>query len=133
MPPVERRGESQETGAVTTETVLVTPALLLLLMLIVHFALWFHAYHLATAAAQEGARAARLEGGTEAAGREKATQLLDALGRKVIVERQVVSSRPPDADTARVEVTGYATPVVPGLRLAVRGVSEGPVERFRAP
>ena len=133
MPALGRKGAGEESGAITTETVLVTPALLLLLMLIVHFAVWFHASHVAAAAAQEGARAARVEGGTEAAGRDKATAFLDALGREVIFDRQVVSRRGPASETARVEVSGYAAPVVPGMRLPVRAVSEGPVERFRAP
>ena len=122
-----------ETGAAATETVLITPALLLLLMLIVQFALWFHASHVASAAAQEGARAARLEGGTEAAGVAKANALLDSLGQKIITERRVRPRGSAAADTAGVEVTGYSVPVVPGLRLPVRAVSEGPVERFRAP
>ena len=126
--PRWRRGES---GAATAEMVLVTPAMLLLLMLIVQVGLWFHASHVATAAAQEGARAARLENGTEAAGQQEAEAFLDALGREIIVDRGVTASR--SADTARVEVKGYAVSVVPGLRLPIDASSEGPVERFRAP
>lgn len=126
-----RRGES---GAAITELVIITPALLLMVMVVFHFAVWFHASHVATAAAQEGARAARLEGGTDAAGLAKANDFLDAVGAKIIVNRNV---KPPTRDlqagTVRVEVTGDAYPVIPGLLLPVRAVSQGPIEQFRAP
>ena len=49
-------------------------------LLVVQFALWQHAVHVAGAAAQEGARAARLEGGTAAAGQAEAEQFLARLG-----------------------------------------------------
>lgn len=119
-----------DAGAATAEMVLVTPAMLLLIMIVVQVGLWFHANHVATAAAQEGARAARSIDATADAGQAKADAFLDALGREIIVERSVVSTR--DADQARVEVRGYAVSVVPGVRLPVAAASEGPVERFRA-
>ena len=126
-----RRRRDDERGAATAELVLATPALLFLLLLIVHVGLWFHASHVASSAAQEGARAARNEGGTVASGEAAANDLLDSLGARVLVERDVDVTV--TADTARVEVRGYGVPVVPGLRLPVRAVSEGPVERFREP
>jgi len=134
MPSGSRRDRSAESGAAITELVLITPALLFMVMVIFHFAVWFHASHVATAAAQEGARAARLEGGTNDAGRARANDFLDAVGAKIIIERDV---KPPirdlEAGTVRVEVTGKAYPVIPLLLLPVRAVSEGPIEQFRAP
>lgn len=124
---VRRRGD--ESGAATTELVVVFPALLLLVLLTVHVGLWFHAGHVASAAAQEGARAARLEGATGADGDAAAHALLDQLGRKVLTERGVKTTT--TGDTVRVEVTGWAVEVVPRLRLRVSEVSEAPVERFR--
>src|SRR5438874_7444662 len=41
-------------GSVTTETVLLTPVLLFLVMIVIQFGLWYHAEHVAKAAAQEG-------------------------------------------------------------------------------
>ena len=118
-----------EQGAATTEVVLVTPVLLVLIMLVVQFGLWYHGSHVATAAAQEGARAARVDGGSRAAGEARARAFLASLGREVVGHPQVSAER--GADRARVEVRGTAVAVVPGLRLPIRAVSDGPVERFR--
>jgi Flp pilus assembly protein TadG len=127
---VVRRGLLRgERGAATTEAVLVTPVLLVLIMLVVQFGLWYHGSHVAVAAAQEGARAARLEGGSTEAGTARARSFLDSLGREVVGRPQVNAERNPSR--ARVEVRGTAVAVVPGLHLPIRAVSEGPVERFR--
>jgi Flp pilus assembly protein TadG len=120
-----------ERGSATTQLVLVTPALLTLLMLIVQVGLWFHASHVAHAAAQEGARAARAETGSQAAGQARAVDFLDSLGRRLILDRHVTATR--TTETARVEISGHVAPVLPGMRLPVRAVAEGSVERFRAP
>ncbi len=126
-----RRRRADEDGSATTQLVIATPALLTMLMLIVQIGLWFHASHLVHAAAQEGARAARVETGTAGAGEARARDLLASLGDELVLDATVVASR--SGDSARVEVTGTTTSVVPGLRLPVRAVSQGPVESFRAP
>ena len=120
----------REEGAATAEVVLVTPVLLLLVMLVFQFALWYHGSHVATAAAQEGARAARVEGGTGNEGAARAQRFLDSLGREVVGEPQVVAARDGSRGVARVEIRGKAVPVVPGLRLPIRAVSEAEIERF---
>ena len=117
-------------GSATLQTVLVMPLLLLLITAIVQFALWYHAAHVAIAAAQDGARAARVEGGTAQAGQARARQLLDQLGTGVLTDPTITVTR--DADTARVEVRGWAPELVPGLRLPVTATSAGKVERFRS-
>jgi Flp pilus assembly protein TadG len=118
-----------QAGAATAELVVATPLLLLLVLLVVQFALWQHGANAATAAAQEGARAARLDGGSAAAGRAKAADFLHALAPTLVRGARVTARR--DQATARVEVTGTAEAVVPGLRLPIRAVAEAPVERFR--
>jgi hypothetical protein len=110
--------------------VLITPVLLFLVMLVIQFGLWFHAVHVAQAAAQEGVRAARVEGGSEAIGLERAESFLLRAGPTIIREREVESTR--TADEARVIVSGFAVEVVPGLRLPVKADATSPVERFRA-
>ena len=118
-----------EAGAATAELAVATPVLLLLLTSIVQFALWQHAVHVAEAAAQEGTRAARAEGGTAAAGEARARAFLAELAPTLILEPQVTATR--DAATARVAVTGATDAIVLGIDLPVRAVSEAPVERFR--
>ena len=119
-----------EHGSSSLQTVLVMPLLLLLVTLIVQFALWYHAAHVAIAAAQDGAREARVEGGTAADGQARAQQLLDQLGAGVLTSPTITATR--DAQVVRIEVRGYAPQLVPGLRLPVDAISAGPVERFRA-
>ena len=118
-----------ERGAATTELVVATPLLLLLVLLVVQFAMWEHAIHIADAAAQEGARAARLEGGTAADGAARARDFLAQLSPTILVHPQVTARR--TTDTAQVEITGQAMAVVPGMRLPVRAKSQGVVEVFR--
>ncbi len=125
-----RKGGSDQSGAASAELVLATPVLLVCILVIVQFALWFHASHVATAAAQEGARAARLEAGTAEAGERRAHRFLEALGREVVERPEISASR--GAEAANVEVRGHAASILPGFRLPVRGTSRGPVERFRA-
>ncbi len=123
--------EFAERGAASTQLVLVMPLLLLMVMLILQFGLWYHGSHVAIAAAQEGARAARLEGSTAAEGEARARTFLAALGRDVVGEPVVVATR--DAEVARVEVSGLSVAVVPGFRLPISAASEGAVERYRSP
>jgi Flp pilus assembly protein TadG len=118
-----------EAGSATTELVIIFPAALLCLLLIFQFGLWYHARHVALAAAEEGARAARVDTGSADAGAARAERFLRQLGPTIVVNPTVSASR--TQQTARVEVSGAALNVVPGLHLPIRQASEGPVERFR--
>jgi Flp pilus assembly protein TadG len=129
LPRRTRRQRSPEGGSATLELVLATPLLLLLLLAIVQFALWQHAVHVADAAAQEGARAARLQGGTARAGAARTRQFLAQLSPTILTHPQIVARR--DATTASVEVTGQALMLIPGLHLPVQLASQGQVEAFR--
>lgn len=118
-------------GSVSTELVIATPVLLLLVMLVVQFALWEHAQHIAEAAAQRGAETARVERGSDAAGRAMAQTAVAQLGGSLLVDPVVSVSR--SGDVVTVDVTGSAAAVVPFLSLPVRAVAVGPVERFVPP
>ena len=120
----------EEHGEATTELVVVTPVLLLLIGFILQFALWYHASHVAAAAAQEGVRAARAFGGSAEAGQARAEHFLAETGPTVVQGPEVTATR--DLRTARVEVRGHAPAVVPGLRLEVTAGAESPTERFAA-
>lgn len=119
-----------ERGSATTQLVIVTPVLLFALMLVVQFALWQHASHVVTAAAQHGAEAAQAERGSTATGHAQASAFVSQAGSGVVVEPRVSVTR--TGDTTRVEVSGHAVTLVPGFGLPVRGVAEGPNERFRS-
>lgn len=125
-------GDHDERGAMSLAQVVITaPALLFLLMLIVQFGLMFHARNIAEQAAQEGAAVARRFDGTQTQGREKALQLLTAVGEGTLKDRDVTASR--TADTASVTVTGTVVSVVPGFSLSVSESASGPVEKYVPP
>ena len=117
-----------ERGEATTEMVLVTPVLLLLITFVIQFALWYHASHVVSAAAQEGVRAARAYGGSIDAGRERAERFLAEIGPKIVVGPEVIVTR--DAERARVEIHGHAPSLVPGLHLSVAATADSPTERL---
>jgi Flp pilus assembly protein TadG len=121
-------------GAATTELAVTAPALLLLMMAIVQFGLWYHAAHLANAAAQEGARAYRVQTGSEAEGVETARNFLSGVGNGPFQQTPRVSPVSRDGgDTVGITVSGQIISVLPfdfgGF--TVEATSVGPRERFR--
>ena len=122
-----RRGRD-ERGSALVEAVLVFPALLLAVMLIIQFALYFHAQSVAEAAAQDAVTHARHTQGTEAEARAAGYAALDQLGPRLLTRREVTVDRGPE--TARATVTATVASLVPGLHLRIEETAAGPVERF---
>ena len=118
-----------ERGDATVEAVLAVPVLLLLVLLVIQFGLYYHAAHTAEAAAQEGARAARVEGASAADGEDRARTFMADAAPPLVDDVTITATR--DTDTARVEVRGVVHAIVPGLNLTVHADAESPVERFR--
>ncbi|MDG4864415.1 TadE/TadG family type IV pilus assembly protein, partial [Streptomyces sp. T-3] len=115
----------------TTQLVLIVPVLLLILLLIVQFAMAWHAQHIAQAAAARALAAARVQEGGAGAGQTQAQRTVAALGGRVLVAPQVQVRR--TATTASVRVEATVIEVVPGLHLRVTGSAQGPVERVVLP
>jgi Flp pilus assembly protein TadG len=119
--------------------VIVLPALLLLIFLGIQFALWFHASHVALAAAQEGARAARVANAVdsvsaraaERVGEQTADQFLSGVAPTLLTNTRVVAKVDGAFDRVRVDVKGDGVTIVPGMTVKISEHSEGPVERFR--
>ncbi len=120
----ERAGE--EAGSSTLELVLVLYTALLMIMLVLQFALVFHAREVAQAAAQDGLEAAQAADGTDSDGRRRAQALLAEAGG-VRDPRVEVTRR---TDSARVVVVGQAPSIVPLVSTGVSGQAHGPIERF---
>ncbi len=104
------------------------PAMLLLVLVSVQVGLWFHARSIVTAAAQQGARSARVTGGTDTDGRNGADQMLNDLGTRVVTDPTVTVTR--TATSVTVTVTGHSPAVVPGLTLDVNATVTSPLEQF---
>ncbi len=122
----------------TAELVVVFPFVMFILLLIFQFALWYHATHVAQAAAQEGARVARLATSPNAPGAEQAQadaggdaarQFIAGMG--AFDNKTVTDSWDPGTDVVRVTVSGTAPSLVPGLTLPISEHSEGRREKFR--
>ncbi|MEU8393687.1 TadE family protein [Nonomuraea sp. NPDC048892] len=118
----------RERGSATLETALVYPAVLLLVLLTMNTALWFHARNLAMAAAQEGLRAGRSHGSSPSAGQTTAEHFIRQAGGSFLTRPEVTVTR--DADTLEVSVSGQAISLVPLLPLAVTQVARAPVEKW---
>jgi Flp pilus assembly protein TadG len=125
-----KRARRDERGDAAVEAVLITPVLLFLIMIVIQFGLWYHASHVAEAAAQEGTSAARVEGATAQDGRDRAQQFMAGAAPALVSGVTVTATR--DGNVTRVEVDGTVGSLVPGLRFHVHGEAQSPVERFRA-
>jgi len=126
----KRRRAGGDRGAGSAEIVIAVPLLMLLILLIIQFAIWWNAESIAHATAEEALAAARVQGGTAAAGQQRAQQVISQIGSGVLTGPRVsVTMTPADAT---VIVTGTAERVLPfpGLSFAVSVTVTGPVERF---
>lgn len=119
-----------ERGAGSAEIVVAVPALMLLILVIVQFAIWAHATHVAQATAEEALAAARVQGGTAAAGQQRAHQVLSQIGSPVLLAPRVTVTRTAGTETVQITATAEEVIPVPGLKLPVRITVTGPVERL---
>jgi Flp pilus assembly protein TadG len=123
-----------DSGSSSVELVLVAPALMFAIFLLIQAALYMHARHVALAGAQQGARLARTssaESNSLEQVRAATGSYLQQLGGGVLTHSYVAVSTA--NGIARVDVTGRAVSIVPGITLTVRAHSAGPTETFRRP
>jgi Flp pilus assembly protein TadG len=125
------RVSERERGSSAIELVLVTPVLVALVFSVVQAALLWNAQHVTVAAAQQGARLARIaaqSGQTDAQIRAATVDYLHSLGASVTDTPTVAVQR--TGAWVTVTVTARAVSLVPGASLTVHGSSRGPVETF---
>jgi Flp pilus assembly protein TadG len=127
-PRLSRALVRDERGAVSAELVIATPLLLLLIMVVIQFALWQHAEHIASAVAQQGLAVGRLQGESAAAGQQQAQSVLGQLGSSVLVDSTITATR--TNATTTVTVTGHAESIVGLFSLPVKAVATGPTETY---
>ncbi|MGW2055895.1 TadE/TadG family type IV pilus assembly protein [Streptomyces sp. NPDC001840] len=120
-------------GAVAAQLVLVVPALLLIALLVVQFALAWHARHIAQYTAQRALAAARVEAGAAADGRTQARHSLDALGSRILTAPSISVKRTNAETTVRVDGTVMRVIPVPGMVLRASGTASGSTERITMP
>ncbi|MCI0687127.1 MAG: pilus assembly protein [Sporichthyaceae bacterium] len=125
----------RDRGDIALELVLLTPIIAFMIFMVIQFALWYHARHVVTVAAQEGARVARAantsSSAAEAAARARAYAFIDTIGGPIVENPNVQVIR--GVNSVVVTVSGNAVHVLPGLTLKVTGKSAGPIEQFVPP
>ena len=129
MPAQRPRRTRDERGSVAIQMVFVLPALFAVMFLGVQASLYYHARSVALAAAEEGAREAAGQTGSQDSGVAVArTFLQDAGGADVMTNTNVTGTR--SAVTATVTVTGTTLSVIPGWKGTVSQRASMPVERI---
>jgi len=120
-----RRSAHGDRGEATTQLVLLTPVVLLLLLVIVQLALWIHAAHIATAAANEAVGTAARVDGSAGAGASAAATVVRESGARLIGIPAVARSATWSSSEVRVGVPR----VLPGFPREVARRAAAPVER----
>ena len=124
-----QRRTRDERGSVAIQMVFVLPALFAVMFLGVQASLYYHARSVALAAAEEGAREAAGQTGSQDSGVAVAkTFLQDAGGADVMTDTNVTGTR--STITATVTVTGTTLSVIPGWKGTVSQRASMPVERI---
>jgi len=107
--------------------VLVAPALLLAVTAVFQAALYFHGVHVARLAAAQALTATQGHTGSPTAGRARAGDVLDQLGRPLSGVAIDVTRTPMQA---RVVITGRVAMLLPGFAVRVHASAVGPVSVF---
>lgn len=121
-----------ERGSVSIELIILLPALFAVMILGMQAALFYHARTVAIAAAQEGAKAAGGENGTQSDGVSAASSfVVEAGGDDVLTGASATVDR--TATTVTVTVRGHSLSVIPGWNPVIVQSASLPVERLTAP
>jgi Flp pilus assembly protein TadG len=121
-----RLAAERERGSVTVELVIATPALLLLLMVIVQFGLIWSAQQAAQTAASEAVNTARAQGASQAYGQAQGEATLAQLASSELPDGQVSVSL--SGGVATVTVTGHPESLIPGWHPVITAHASAPIE-----
>ena len=124
--------EGERGGATGVEMALIWVVLMMLILAVVQVALLFYAGQLALTAAQDGLRSGRgyLAESTTDAARRDAEVFLARAGGTVLTDVVVTASLDDGGGILRVQVTGSALSLVPGVPLGITREAVGGVERL---
>ncbi len=123
-----QRGRCRGDHGDVVPLVVVTPIMVFMVMLAIQMGLYFHARSVMSAAAQDAARAAQHEDGTEADGYAAANQILAGSESLLIGETTTVDQGPTEVT---VNITAEVTSLVPFFTADLSVEASGPRESFR--
>lgn len=127
-----RRRQRGDRGSISIELVILLPALFAVMFLGMQAALYYHAKTVAIAAAQQGARAAGAEQGSESDGVGAANDFIaEAGGGDVLSGTSASANR--TTTTATVTISGFSLSVIPGWNVRITQSATVPVEQISDP
>lgn len=128
----QRRRWRDDRGDTSIQMAIIFPFVLLATVAVIQASMWFYARQIALTAAREGLTAARAYESNPGDG---AAQARDVLGRTAGDSlRGYTVAASSDGQRVRVEVSGTALSMIPGLPgLQVTQSASGPVERWTVP
>lgn len=129
---IQRRhaAASGDAGQTLPATILA-PVIMLLIAGCLQATVWYAARVTAHASAQEGVSAARVHGGTVAAGEAAATRFARTAGSGLLLSPTCAGRR--TGQTIAIRCTGTAPSFLPAFNPAVSQTARGPRERFTTP
>lgn len=120
--------QTRRTQRGEVSTLIVFPLAVLSFMFCAHAALVFHGRAVVAGAAQDGLRAAQIEGGDSGDAVTAGTEILRLAPG---LQNPAISVSTADGgDRIAVTATAQVTSIIPGLLTDVRSVATGPRERF---
>jgi hypothetical protein len=120
----------REVGSAVVEVAVLVPVAMLVVLFAVQACIWAHASTLVQNAATEGDVSATLYGGSVSAGQRQAEEVLAGTAAHLVADPSVnVTSLP--GGLVRVEVSGHAESIIPGIPLPVSAVRVGVIQKFR--
>ncbi|WP_031488045.1 TadE family protein [Streptomyces bicolor] len=120
-------------GDASIQMAIVYPFILLATIAVIQVSMWYYARSIALTAAREGLTAARAYQASPADGTAKAQDVLERSAGDSLLGYSV-STAGSTAERVRVQVTGTAQSMIPGVAgLRVSQSASGPVERWTLP
>ena len=128
--PADGQPRRRDRGSVTLELAILFPVLLSLTFGAIQVGLWYSARTMCQAAAEAGARAAKVHNAPAGAGAAAANGYLSAVAGGLVVGPAVTEGR--TATTVNVRCVGQAQNVLPlpGLSIGVEQSATAGIERF---
>lgn len=108
------------------ELLIVFPVVLLVVLMVVHVGLWWHARNVALSAAQLGVESARVRGASADTGTGEARDFLSRAGGSI----SGISVNGSKGATVRIRVTGHVDTMIPGLTLTIDQHADAAAERI---
>ncbi|MGA5284868.1 TadE family protein [Streptomyces griseoincarnatus] len=123
---------ADDRGDASVQMAIVYPFVLLATIAVIQASMWYYARQIALTAAREGVTAARVYRAGPADGAARARQVLGRTAGDSLRSLSVSASS--DGERVRVQVTGVAQSMIPGMSgLTVTQSASGPVERWVEP